>query len=79
VTSANQHRLYHQSSGWSPDQGTQEKREAKEDPSAWRGPRPRKAALASTADEDRRSTDQVVRGKRNEETVTRAEKEEGTN
>jgi hypothetical protein len=54
------------------------KREAKEVPSAWQGPRPRMAALASSADEDCRSTGQVARGDKNEETVARAEKEEVT-
>jgi hypothetical protein len=54
------------------------KREAKEVPSAWKGPRPRMAALASSVDEDCRSTGQAARGEKNEETVARAEKEEGT-
>jgi hypothetical protein len=79
VTPANRRRLYHRSSGRSPDRGTQEKKKKKkEDPSAWRGPRPRMMALASTTGEDPWSTGQATRGENNEETAARAEKEDET-
>jgi hypothetical protein len=73
---ANRRCLNHQSSDRTPDRGhSRKKREAKEDLSAWQGPRPRTAALASTAGKDCRSTGQPAKGE-NEETVARADKEE---